>query len=337
MTKNTETKGADRTAFVAFAAHPYMRYSGAVPTVDVIIPAYNAAKYLSPALESVLAQEYTDWCVTLVNDGSTDATAEIANQYQRMLGNKMRVLEQANAGLPAARNAAIRASGAEFIAILDADDIWLPSRLTLSLQAFAGRPQIGLSYGLISRIDQHGRTFSTFRGNLREAEGKIASAVYTRRVEFPCPTVTFRRSCLEKVGYFDETMRATEDRDLWLRIAQQFEIAFVPEVIAQYRTSEGSMSTDMDRMLQSQRRFIEKHYGSPGCGRIQRRMAIARVFKQRAEVFAERNRRWRAVGSALRAFWMWPLGRDNVRTAASLLLKSIRPRRFNSGEIHPAT
>ncbi len=293
---------------------------------DVIIPAYNAARYLEDALESVIAQDHSDWRILLVNDGSTDATGEIAARYQQRLGSRMCVITQANAGLPAARNSALRVATANFLAILDADDVWLPCRLRESLAALEANPTAGLSYGLIERIDEEGEILSTFGGNLAFAEGNIAPAIYMRKVELPCPTVTLRRSALADVGEFDETMRATEDRDFWLRIALRHKVAFIPQVIAQYRMSASSMSTDIDRMMQAQFRFIEKHFGAPGCGRVARRVARARVWKQRGEVLSERGQRWPAVKSALHACSVWPFGAENLRSAVSLLYRSVHAR-----------
>src|SRR5271165_6953801 len=104
-------------------------------TVDVIIPAYNAAKYLPKAIESVISQTFEDWHIVLVDDGSTDDTAAVVAPYRERLGAKMSYIRQENRGLPAARNAAIRASSAELLALLDADDIWLPCRLEESVKA----------------------------------------------------------------------------------------------------------------------------------------------------------------------------------------------------------
>lgn len=295
-------------------------------TVDVIIPAYNAARFLSAAIESVIAQTFTDWRMILVNDGSTDATAGIADEFQQKLKGRMLVISQANRGLSAARNAAIRRSSAEFLAILDADDIWLPCRLSESLKAFASRPRVGLSYGLITIIDEAGTPLRTPAGNRRDAEGNIARSIYLRKTDLPCPTITFRRECVEQVGFFDETMRATEDRDMWLRIAFRYEVAFVPKVIAYYRTSTSSMSGDLNRMVNSQQQFIRKHYGAPGCGLIARQIAMSRVYKQRAESLFDRNATGAALLSSLRALALWPMSTDNVRTAVSLMLRSISGR-----------
>jgi glycosyltransferase involved in cell wall biosynthesis len=293
-------------------------------TVDVIIPAFNAAKYLPAALESVFSQTFDDWQILLVDDGSTDNTADVVAPFLDRFGSKIRFIRQSNRGLPAARNTAIRASTAEFLALLDADDLWLPCRLSESLKALAERPQAGLAYGLITYIDSEGRLGGTFEGNRRNAQGRIAPYIYMRQVELPCPTITFRRRCIDVVGIFDEAMRATEDRDLWLRIALRYEVAFVPKVLAYYRVSPNSMSADSQRMLKAQLRFIRKHYGSEGCGLRSRQIAWARVYKQQAEALMRQNRPWDALMSSLRAVALYPLDMDNPRTAGSLLLNWIR-------------
>jgi glycosyltransferase involved in cell wall biosynthesis len=296
--------------------------------VDVIIPAFNAAHYLPVAIESVVSQTFDDWRILLVDDGSTDNTAEVVAPFLDRLGSKISYIKQNNRGLPAARNTAIRASTSEFLALLDADDVWLPCRLAESLKTLADRPQAGLAYGLVTHIDPEGRLGTTFEGNRRYTEGQIAPYIYMRKVELPCPTLTFRRKCVDEVGLFDETMRATEDRDLWLRIALRYEVAFVPKVIAYYRTSPTSMSTDPNRMLKAQLQFIQKHYGAPGCGIRARQVAWARVYKQRAEALKRQNKPWAALTSSLRAVALYPFDLDNHRTAWSLFLNGIRsPRR----------
>ncbi|RSL17545.1 glycosyl transferase family 2 [Edaphobacter aggregans] len=287
-------------------------------TVDVIIPSFNAAHYLPAAIESVVSQTFDDWQILLVDDGSTDNTAEVIAPFLERLGSKFKYIKQNNRGLPAARNTAIKASTAEFLALLDADDVWLPCRLSESLKAFAERPQAGLAYGLVTTIDPEGQLGRTFAGNPRYAEGNIAPYIYMRKVELPCPTMTFRRKCVDEVGLFDETMRATEDRDLWLRIALRYEVAFVPKVIAHYRISPGSMSTDPNRMLRAQLQFINKHYGAPGCGILARQISWARAYKQRADALKSQNRPWAALISSLRAVAICPIDMDNPRTAASL-------------------
>jgi len=287
--------------------------------VDVLIPAYNAAKYLPAAIESVLTQTFDDWRIVLVDDGSADNTPEVIAPYLQRCGTKMRYIRQENRGLPAARNAAILASDSELLALLDADDVWLPNRLADSVKIMDERPAAGLSYGLVTEIDREGRQGGTWSGNARHAEGRIAPYIYMRKIDLPCPTMTFRRDCVDKVGLFDETMRATEDRDMWLRIALRYEVAFVPKVLAYYRVSGVSMSSDHGRMLRAQLHYLKKHYGEEGCGFFARQVGLARAYKQQAEALKRKGKPGEALKSALQALALCPYDLDNSRTAVSLL------------------
>jgi glycosyltransferase involved in cell wall biosynthesis len=292
--------------------------------VDVMIPAFNAAKYLPIAIESVISQTFDDWRILIVDDGSTDNTSEIIVSFVDRLGSKIRYIKQENRGVSAARNTVLRASTAEYIALLDADDVWLPCRLSESLKVLAERPQAGISYGLIQSIDPEGRLGSSWAGNLAHAEGHIAPYIYMRAVELPSPTITVRRKCIDEVGIFDESLRVTEDRDLWLRIALRHEVAFVPKILAHYRMSPSSLSTDPNRMLQAQIKFIRKHYGADGCGLRSRQAALARCYKQQADNFKMRGQMSAALRSAVRAVTLDPLSPGHFRTAGSLLFSWMR-------------
>ncbi len=296
---------------------------GQMATVDVIIPSFNAAKYLPAAIESVISQTFDDWQILLVDDGSTDNTAEVVVPFLDRLGPKIKYIKQENRGVSAARNNGILASTAEFLALLDADDVWLPCRLSESLKVLAERPKAGLSYGLIRKIDPEGRLGSTWEGNLTNAEGHIAPHIYVRAVELPSPTITLRRKCIDEVGIFDESLRVTEDRDLWLRIAQRYEVAFVPMVLALYRVSPSSLTTDPKRMVQEQLKFIHKHYGADGYGLRSRQAALALCYKQQADNYKMRGQASAALWSSLKAVTLYPLNIDNFRTAGSLLLNWI--------------
>jgi glycosyltransferase involved in cell wall biosynthesis len=273
------------------------------------------------ALESVFSQTFDDWQILLVDDGSTDNTAQVVAPFLERFGPKIKYIHQENRGLPAARNTAIRSSTTEFLALLDADDVWLPCRLQESVTIMRERPQAGLSYGGIIGIDHEGTPSGTFEGNRRHAEGRIAPQIYMRKVDLPCPTITFRRRCIEEVGLFDETMRATEDRDLCLRIALRYEVAFIPRVIAYYRVSPSSMTTDPQRMLQAQMQFIEKNYGAPGCGWLPRRVALSQCYRQRADALSVRRRPWAALASSLRALALYPFELGTISTAGTMLLR----------------
>jgi glycosyltransferase involved in cell wall biosynthesis len=295
-----------------------------MPKVDIITPAYNAARYLPAAIESVIAQTFEDWRIVLVDDGSTDNTADVVAPFVDRLGPKLKYIQQPNRGLPAAaRNVAIANSSAEFLALLDADDVWLPCRLSESLQCFEGRPEVGLTYGFNDRIDSEGKILDTFDRRQKHGEGRIAPYIYMRKIDLPCPTVTFRRKCVDEVGPFDESrsLRGIEDRDLWLRIALRYEVALVPKLIAHYRMSPNSVSSDSGRMREAQVQFIRKHYGAEGCGVLARQIALSEVYKQQADVLAGRRRPWAALVNSVRAVALYPLEVNNLRTAGSLVLR----------------
>jgi len=291
--------------------------------VDVIIPAFNAARYLPAAIESVMSQTFEDWQIWLVDDGSTDNTDEVIAPFLLRLGSKMKYIKQENQGQPGARNTAVRASAGEFVALLDADDVWLPGRLAESVKTLDEQPEAGLAYGQITVIDAEGRPGGTFWGNPKYGEGRIAPQIYMRKVELPCPTLTFRRRCIDEVGVFDPAMKTIEDRDLCLRIALRHEVAFIPKIIAYYRVAAGSMSSDPGRVLRAQLAFIRKNYGAEGCGWRERQISLARVYKQLAEALKRQKRPWAALRSSLRAVALYPLDIDNSRTAGSLFLNLI--------------
>src|SRR5215467_15785951 len=174
-----------------------------MPRVSAIIPAYNAARYLPQAIESVFAQTYTDWEIVLVDDGSTDDTRAVVRSYLDRAPGRFRYIYQDNHGLPAARNEAIRNARGELLALLDADDIWMPDRLMHSIAAFESDSEIGLVHGRVTRIDSEGRVIDVPPADRRYLEGHIAHYIYTRRAHIQCPTATFRRECVDALGGFD--------------------------------------------------------------------------------------------------------------------------------------
>ena len=295
------------------------------PTVDVIIPAFNISRHLPTALESVIAQSFEDWQIVVVDDGSTDRIDATMRPFQERLGARLTYVKQQNQGPSAARNTGIRHSSGELIALLDGDDVWLPHRLERSVACLQSRPEAGLSYGWITRIAESGELLGTWQGNGPFAEGKLASQIYMRKVELPCPTITLRRACLKELGLFDEQMRATEDRDLWLRIAQRYEIACIPEVLAYYRMGANSASANYDKMMKAQLHFLNKHFGEDGCGTAERQAALARVYRQRAEGFKAQRQPWQALFTSGRALATRPQDTETLRTTVSLALNLLRP------------
>ena len=230
-----------------------------LPRVSVLVPVYNGQAYLAEALESALAQSYRSFEVIVVDDGSTDASASIARMYAYRSNGRLRVVTQANAGLPAARNAAMAAARGEFFALLDADDVWLPNHLAHAVAALDADPAVGLVHANIERIDGSGRSIGVPLRFWRLQDDPF-KALALRHEHVSCPTAVFRRACVDAVGGFDLqfTGLGCEDRDLWLRIAEGWKLRYLDAVSARYRVHGKNMSGNRERMGQARKRLVEK-------------------------------------------------------------------------------
>jgi len=220
-----------------------------MPEVSVIIPVYNGEKYLSEAIESVIAQTYSDWEIIAVNDGSTDASLEILRNYEQQLPSKMHVINQENYGISIARNRAIARAKGEYIAFLDCDDLWLPEKLEKQVEFFDSNKEPGLIYSDCYVIDGDGNvkenTYTErtkpFRGNL------FHELLYNNFI--PTSTATSRREVLDKVGLFNPRFRVSQDYDLWLRIAETYPVDFIDKPLAKYRFRHEGISRNVELMV----------------------------------------------------------------------------------------
>lgn len=255
-----------------------------MPKVSAIIPAFNAAKFLPQAIESVFVQTYRDWEIVLVDDGSTDNTVNIVQPYIDRAPAQFQYIYKKNQGLPRARNEAIQNARGELLALLDADDVWRPDRLTRSVAVLDARPKAGLAHAKVARVDSEGHFIDIPPADRRYLDGQIAQHIYTRRAHIQCPTTTFRRECVEAVGGFDSAIPGTADRDLWLRIAERYEVAFIDEILADYRMSAGSMSHDLERMRAWQIQFVRKHRNRATSPKRAFQLAMASIHREQGDL-----------------------------------------------------
>jgi Glycosyl transferase family 2 len=208
--------------------------------VDVIVPCYNAAAHLQRALNSVFAQTWTNWHIYAVDDGSRDSTLQILKSNS----SRCSFISQPQAGAAAARNRAIGMSNSPFIAFLDADDEWLPSKLQRQIALLENDPTLGL---VCSRCSVSESGISRYAGPTPRGmrnPGRLF-AYLVRDCFVYTPTVVVRRSCLEDVGLFDETLAVSEDFNLWLRIAARWNVCFLPDVLAITHKRSGSLSSSI--------------------------------------------------------------------------------------------
>ncbi len=208
------------------------------PQVSVVIPVWNGERYLKQAIESILAQDFADFELIVVDDGSTDDSARIAAGFAP--DRRVKVLKQENAGVVAARNAGLMAAGAEFIAFLDADDIAEPTRLSKQLAYLQANPKVAV-------VGSHIACFSDGQGLLRTQEFPAGPARLAEALEkgnpLAQPAVMLRKSMAMAVGGYREAFRfGAEDYDLWLRLAEKHPLDNLPETLTLYRIHPESLT-----------------------------------------------------------------------------------------------
>lgn len=192
------------------------------PLISVLIPVYNAARFLGAALDSVRAQGRDDLEIIVVDDGSTDDPARVLAEYP-----EVRYLRQENAGPAAARNRALAEARGAFIAFLDADDVFPAEKLTRQLAVFASEPAVDIAVGLVYYWYFEGTPPDRQRFPDDESQ-KVWMIVVG--------SALIRRAVFDRVGTFDETLRASEDLDWFNRVREQgVPIRSVPEVALWYR------------------------------------------------------------------------------------------------------
>ncbi len=226
------------------------------PFVSVVIPAYNAAAYLAETLASVRAQTYHSYELIVIDDGSSDATLEIAARYGA------RCLRQSNRGASAARNEGIRKARGQYVAFLDADDLWAPSKLERQAAFLAANPGAAWIYSDALVFDSATRrTICRIGKRIRLHRGEILLPLLLRSF-IPSATPVVKRDALFEAGLFDEARerRIGEDWSLWMRIAERHPIELIGEPLASIRAHAASASRAVDPLVayRSERAILEQ-------------------------------------------------------------------------------
>ena len=234
------------------------------PRVTIVVPCYNAAGFVEQAVSSIEAQSYSQWLVTLIDDGSTDSTFKVLDGIRRRLGSKARVLRGKNRGACHARNWAVRDAKTEYVAFLDADDIWHPEKLRLQVAAMTTEPRL---IGVTSAY----RLYDPDRGKVSEAlqfqwsrKELINWTLLGRRAPGLNSTLFVKRDAVIRVGGFDENLGShADDLDLAWRLAAWGPIGLVGDDLALLRVSEAQAHRDYRSMGRSLSLVFEKLSDSP--------------------------------------------------------------------------
>lgn len=217
------------------------------PIVSIILPVYNGAKYVKLAIESVLQQSFSDFELIIINDGSTDGSLEIIKSFK---DSRIKIVDQENKGLIKTLNEGIALSRAEYIARIDADDIWSsPEKLIKQIEYIRKNTTCAVVGTYSKVIDENGKEISNLE--YPKTDQEIRSKILTKNC-FIHPSVIFNKEVCIKAGGFNEQEKYIEDYGLWLRMGQFGTFANIPEYLMSYRLHSESV-TQRQNLTQSQK------------------------------------------------------------------------------------
>lgn len=258
-----------------------MTDSNTAPCFTVVIPVFNAEATLTQTIQSVFDQTCGDWELLLIDDGSSDTSVMIC-ETAATLDSRVRVLDNPGKGPATARNYGAYLGSGQYIAFLDADDLWTPERLEKIRTGFQARPSAGCLFSRVRLCEAHslkeiGFTPTIYRLFPQDLMGEFAITTSSNLV--------FRRAAFEEVQGFDPTMSSAEDQDLVLRLACQtsWTIKGLDHVLINYRLNPGSLSSQLETMEQGWRRLISKiETIAPLLVKAHKRRAAAIFYRQQA-------------------------------------------------------
>ena len=218
---------------------------------SVVIPAFNAAQYISRAIESALAQTMTPNDIVIVDDGSTDHTADIVRSY----GSAVRLISQSNQGVSAARNTGVAQTESNYIAFLDADDFWHAEKSEQQLDALDSAPETAFSYTALRELNPDG----SVQGTSFVQPEKLKGLLRICNPGIPPSCAMVRRTSFQATGGFNTALRGCEDWDLWIRLLRRGGHCALPQPLTNYQLHPGSLSSDAALMFTN---FLELLHGS---------------------------------------------------------------------------
>jgi PAS domain S-box-containing protein len=282
--------------------------------VSVVIPTYNYARFVSAAVESALAQTYAACEVIVIDDGSTDDTrAVLAPQNERI-----RYLYQENQGLSAARNTGIRAAQGDYIALLEADDLWHPAKLEAQMRYLADHPEVGLL--ACDRVKEVPPPWPAvdLAPALSARDITLEDLVLASR--FGPSSVVIARECFNRVGYFDPALRSVEDREMWLRIASVYPIRTLRLPLWWYRIHPANMSAVAPVMERLESCVLREAFTSNPHLRgrfLLRQKALSRAAFASALRYSQCRQHGKAVARLLESMARWPTQLPGEETSTS--------------------
>ncbi len=272
-----------------------------LPLVSVVIPVFNAAKFLRETLESILCQTYRQIEIIAVNDGSTDSSTDILNEY----AERVQCIHQANQGVAVARNVGVKKSLGSYVAFCDADDLWFPRKLEWQMEIVKRHPGVGVVGGFMEEIDEQGRILESYQRHLDlyDKPMNLKQALLMEGNLISMSTSIISKGVFEGIGGFQHGRKdiRAEDFDLWIRASEETEFYLPSQYMGQYRVlknsrSHGSLRKEYGAQFQLLRIYRGEY--SPEHYKIRK----ARIYAEWAEssFFEGERNAWKLQSKAIK-------------------------------------
>lgn len=228
------------------------------PKISIITITYNRARFLPEAIESVLAQSFTDWELLIIDDASTDDTSEVAGRYASIDQRIKYYKNQENLKISRSRNRGLELSKGDYVAVLDSDDIWRDKdKLQKQYDYLVGHPACGLIGGGVVVIDERGKEMRRY---LNEQGDESIRKKLLIKNQFAQSSVMYPRQAVLDLGKYDVELSGIEDYDLWMRVGAKYELANLDSYVLSYRLHGGNVSvTDRARLMERNLFLIKKY------------------------------------------------------------------------------
>lgn len=292
------------------------------PKVSAVIPNYNYERYVGEAVESALSQTYENLEVIVVDDGSRDGSLAVLGGF----GDRIKVVKQQNAGVSAARNNGVQNSDGQFVAFLDADDVWLPEKIEKQVARFLREPELGLVHVGVEEFNETG----VINTRLDGMEGSVADEflLFERGVISGCGSgALVRRDAFVAVGGFDTRLSTSADWDFGYRISRRYRIGLVREVLLRYRLHGTNMHGNIKLMEHDMLLGYEKAFA--GATTADRRECYGNLHRTLAGSYFQAGQYKDFARHALKSLWIKP---SNLSYFANFPLRRLRRRNGIDGE-----
>ncbi len=271
-----------------------------MPTISVTIPAYNATRTISATLDSILKQTFSDFEIIVINDGSTDNTVEKVQEFQ---DPRIKIFSYENGGIVAALNRALTHARGEYIAFMDADDLWTPDKLELQLKALQDYPEAGVAYSWTTDFID-GKEDQQLPDKPMYFSGDVLPQLLVSNFLRHGSNVLVRRSAIDVIGELDPIASPAEDWDYYLRLAAQYPFALVPKHQIFYRQSTTSLSSNVSRMEKAGIYVIEKAYKTaPAKYQHLQKQSLAILFEYCAQRYIQCSQDRPGINQAGKKLW----------------------------------